>query len=303
MVQYGDAVRCQAVVPRSDIGKEERAAVYAFLLCPLRQPSAPRRRQSARLRTSTLPLGRLPQDVILHIAQLAYEPRYVAEFELERDKLWFAPGTLSRYADCPLSGLAITAVQFDRASVLDRVTLLRPIVNCLVYVELTASMVWYGTSFACKFGKTVLRLTLDDQTEDDLRHISLGIDHDEHIYLVPSLDDSWTWCEDPLTVGLLVDTIRGCVTCRVNGRDGPCVRLNGSDWKRTGVTVRISDFPSDEIPNLPFEVSVSSPPCPKSLMRAAAYPTSLIDLALDGVLVPFENEHQNFTSDEEVADY
>ncbi len=81
---------------------------------------------------------------------------------------------------------------------------------------------------------------------------------------------------------MLVDLNRGCVTFRINGIDGPCVRFPpGSDWGG-GVTIELSEFPTQrkgtpppDGESLPVVVSCATPPVPPSLLEAAANPLSV----------------------------
>ena len=50
------------------------------------------------------------------------------------------------------------------------------------------------------------------------------------------------WCDDPVTIGCLVDVVRGCVTFRLNGIDGPCVRFPAFPWQ-SGVRIGVDFFP------------------------------------------------------------
>ena len=71
--------------------------------------------------------------------------------------------------------------------------------------------------------------------------------------------------------GVLVDMVRGCVTLRLNGLDGPCVRFPGVEW-RSGVQVLVEEWPSPAVidRDLPrVAVSCATPPPPPSLLVAA----------------------------------
>ena len=69
--------------------------------------------------------------------------------------------------------------------------------------------------------------------------------------------------------------VRGCVTFRLNGIDGPCVRFPGDEWRRPpGVWLTIQDFPNihddDSYPDV--VVSCATRPVPPSLLVAAKQP-------------------------------
>ena len=97
-----------------------------------------------------------------------------------------------------------------------------------------------------------------------------------HLRIKSLSDDSWTWGEDPVVFGVLVDMVRGCVTFRLNGIDGPCVRFPNANW-RGGVYISVSRFPKDPRHDQTGELmqvvaSCATPPVPPSLLEAAANP-------------------------------
>ena len=55
--------------------------------------------------------------------------------------------------------------------------------------------------------------------------------HQVDMQRVGAFVDNWTWCDEPVIIGCLVDVVRGCVTFRLNGIDGPCVRFPGFPWQ------------------------------------------------------------------------
>ena len=72
--------------------------------------------------------------------------------------------------------------------------------------------------------------------------------------------------------GVLVDMVRGCVTFRLNGINGPCVRFPNVNW-RLGVHLSVSHFPIEpEHDPMQIVVSCATPPVPPSLLEAAANP-------------------------------
>ena len=285
-----DAVLCKTFGLRGDIGSAEREPVYAFLLCARHRAgtSAPGP-QKSRLRRS-IRLSSLPPEIIQHIARVLYVPQYVAEFDVFnehfiRDRIWFAPGALTNFVDHRLSDLAVTCLEFHKRDVLDSVRLLNPLERTRTYIELKISKAWYGTGVRC--GGVEVRCDCYDE-EDDREGENVSVQVGVQQFYVPAFDHSWTWNSDPVIFGLLVDTIRGCVTFRVNGIDGPCLdnsNLDGfSDTSRTFISVH--DFPSDDVQSM--QVEVSSPPCPPSL-RAAAL-KSPADHVLDGSLEHYYEE-------------
>ena len=98
-----------------------------------------------------------------------------------------------------------------------------------------------------------------------------------HLRIKSLGDDSWTWCEDPVVFGVLIDMVRGCVTLRLNGLDGPCVRFPGVEW-RSGVQVLVNEFPVAGVINryLPrTAISCATPPPPPSLLLVAEGPMTV----------------------------
>ena len=87
--------------------------------------------------------------------------------------------------------------------------------------------------------------------------------------------------------GVLVDMVRGCVTLRLNGRDGPCVRFPGVEW-RSGVQVLVEEWPSPAVidRDLPrVAVSCATPPPPPSLLVAAEDPMTVEEHIAAGSLL------------------
>lgn len=298
------SIRCKNLVRRCDVGAEERAPVYAFLLCAQRRPgrsSTESPRRSPRLRSS---IACLPQDVIQHIARLLHEPRYIAEFVLEPDKPYaFEFGTtLPRLTqlDCKISELAVTCLEFggSQGAALNRVELAHPILRSRAYVELNMSSVWYGTTVSCRFRSNKpggLHLRLQDPTGDgEEEYVQLVIDGQSHD--IPHLEGSWTWNEEPLVVGILVDLLRGCVTFRLNEAEGMCVRLSESQskWESTPMIIQCRDFPSYDGMTGTIQTAVSSPPCPPSLLHTAANPKSVSELINSGSLVHADQHPQSW---------
>lgn len=285
-----DAVLCKTFGLRGDIGSAEREPVYAFLLCARARhragTSAPGP-QKSRLRRS-IRLSSLPREIIQHIARVLYVPQYVAEFDVFndrfRDKIWFAPGALANFVDHRLSDLAVTCLEFHKRDVLDSVRLLNPLERTRTYIELKISKAWYGTGVRC--GAVELRCDCYDEEDDREGETRVSVQVGVQQYYVPAFDHSWTWISDPVIFGLLVDTIRGCVTFRVNGIDGPCLDNSNYTTTTSRTLISVHDFPSDDVQSM--QVEVSSPPCPPSL-RAAAL-KSPADHVLDGSLEAYEEE-------------
>ena len=83
---------------------------------------------------------------------------------------------------------------------------------------------------------------------------------------------------------------RGCVTFRLNGIDGPCVRFPGVEW-RSGVQVLVEEWPSPAVidRDLPrVAVSCATPPPPPSLLVAAEEPMTVEEHLATGSLESLE---------------
>jgi hypothetical protein len=274
-----DTAVCKTFVRRSDFGSEERAAAYTFLLCARRLArSIP---PSQRWQPSILTLQRLPHDVVQHIAQLAYQPRYVPEFELYADQSWTADLLQLQSMNCQLSNLAVTKVSFDGAEARDFLSLSRPIFKSRVHLAIDVSNVWYGTNVTLEYANQQMQVRLwkDNGTGKD--EVALVVDG--HAHTISAFDNSYEWCQQS-TFAFLVDMVSGCVTICFNEIHGPCVRLRG-DWKRTGVTVHVLRFPAAETLRHPaigassMQVAVSSLP-----WSATFIPKSLDEHVLEGSL-------------------
>ena len=135
-----------------------------------------------------------------------------------------------------------------------------------------------------------------------------------HLRIKSLGDDSWTWCDEPVVFGVLIDMVRGCVTFRLNGIDGPCVRFPNVDW-RLGVHFCLSHIPIEpEHDPMQIVVSCATPPVPPSLFEAAANPlTGAEHVAADsmeydadvydsGGEYDFESDDEGESNDEDESD-
>ena len=233
-----------------------------------------------RFQTKANPLRLLPREIIDRIARLAHRDAYLAGWDTPFDT---GPG-----------GILSTSIDITRLNDEEDVTLrmARPLRTGVKYVEVTTSTAWYGTllAFDGLRGSQGFGFQLDYEGFDDVLQRDRDVcvikmcdpDDRSRYFRIESLGiDTWTWCTDPVTFGVLVDMNRGCVTFRINGINGPCVRFPpGSEW-RGGVTIEISEFPTQrkgtpppDGESLPVVVSCATPPVPPSLLEAAANPLS-----------------------------
>ena len=231
-----------------------------------------------RFQSKANPLRLLPREMIERIARFAHRDTYLAAWDTGEQ-----------------GGILPTSIDITRTNDEEDVTLrlLRPLRTGVKYVEITTTAGWYGTCLAFDglgplhdFG---FQLDYDEFNDALNAHgeiclikmCDLNVAPPSNYFRIKSLgNDSWTWCTEPVTFGVLVDMDRGCVTFRLNGVDGPCVRFPpGSDW-RGGVTIKISEFPTQRKgtppqDDLPVVVSCATPPVPPSLLEAAANPLTV----------------------------
>ena len=222
-----------------------------------------------RFQTKANPMRLLPREIIDRIARLAHRDAYLAAWDTG------APG-----------GILPTSIDITRLNDEEDVTLrmARPLRTGVKYVEVTTSAAWFGTRLVfdgsdpyqefgfqldCDGGKTCLVKTSDYNSSNFFQIKSFG-------------NEAWSWCEDPVIFGLLVDMNRRCVTFRLNGFDGPCVRFpNGFMVGADGVRIKMSDFPTDRKGAPPEGYSVvvacATPPVPPSLLEAAANPLDVFE--------------------------
>ena len=218
-----------------------------------------------RFRTQANLLRLIPREIIDRIARFAHRDAFLAAWHTGDEY-----GRLSTVSD-------ITELNHEEAVTLYMERPLRMGVN---YIEVTTSAAWYGTRLTfggvgmADFG---LHLNFDEDFPTGPKDICLIREYGRILKIKSLGNDSWTWCS-PVTFGVLVDMNRGCVTFRLNGIDGPCVRFPGSYWKSSdGAWIKISEFPADEVHQETGEpllvvVACATPPVPPSLLEAAANP-------------------------------
>ena len=117
--------------------------------------------------------------------------------------------------------------------------------------------------------------------------------------------NSWTWNKDPVVFGVLVDMVRGCVTYRLNGLDGPCMKF--PDYVRKArISVDRLPVAGDRV--VPLVISCATPPIPSSLRAAAANPLTAKEHIAAGTLEDVSDEidldyHDNVDGVDNVNDY
>ena len=222
-----------------------------------------------RFQSKANPLRLLPREMIERIARFAHRDTYLAAWDTGEQ-----------------GGILPTSIDITRTNDEEDVTLrlLRPLRTGVKYVEVTTSAAWYGTLLA--FGGSDPSQDFGLQLDYDGRNICLIKMSDynsSNFFRIKSFgNEGWSWCEDPVIFGVLVDMNRGCVTFRLNAIDGPCVRFpNGFMLGADGVRIKMSEFPTDRKGTPPEEYSVvvacATPPVPPSLLQAAANPLDVFE--------------------------
>ena len=111
--------------------------------------------------------------------------------------------------------------------------------------------------------------------------------------------------EDPVVFGVLVDMVRGCVTYRLNGLDGPSMKF--PDYVRKArISVDRLPVAGDRV--VPLVLSCATPPIPSSLRAAAANPLTAKEHIAAGTLEDVSDEidldyHDNVDGVDNVNDY
>ena len=214
-----------------------------------------------RLRSPSNNLRHLPREIIQRIARFAHREHYFACFPLLGGAFAEAVDLTARVETEPVMSLRMA----------------HPLRSGVTYVEVTTTSAWYGTRLLMEGVGQKFGLELGDDVSEEgsvnraLIWESVGVVH----RVVSFGDECWTWCDEVVVFGALVDMVRGCVTFRLNGIDGPCVRFPGDEWRRPpGVWLTIQDFPNfrddDSYPDV--VVSCATRPVPPSLLVAAKQP-------------------------------
>ncbi|CAH0374404.1 unnamed protein product, partial [Pelagomonas calceolata] len=258
-----------------------KPAIYTFLGLA----SLPRfRGRSVDGPRAANPLRLLPREMVLHVARFAYRAGYHAH--------WVQFGSDEEIA---------VALDVTDTSHVTRL-------SCMVssktyYVEVRFSYAWWG------MGLDILALAGLAQQPEGQRKFRFMLEHndgvgghdnghiavlernvDDDMLEMPSLGvDSWSYCQDPVTMSVLVDMVRGCVTFGLNGLAGPCVRFPADDTWRSGVQLVARNFPL----LAPMDggrsqgrciVSCATPPTPPSMLAAASHPRTVAEHLAAGSL-------------------
>ena len=273
------ALLVMATVVRYEPKGVSKPAIYTFLgLATLprvrgRGVDGPR---TSMARRAANPLRLLPREIVLHIARFAYRAGYHAH--------WIEFSTVDE-----------VAVEVDVSDKF-HTKLAHMVSSKTYYVEVRFSYAWWGT------GLDILALAGLAQPEGQ-RKFRFMLEHNDgvgghdngHIAVLernvvgdmldmPSLGvDSWSYCQDPVTMSVLVDMVRGCVTFGLNGLAGPCVRFPSEGW-RNGVQVVARGFPQSPMNGGRCIVSCATPPTPPSMLAAGSHPMTVAEHLAAGSL-------------------
>lgn len=236
------------------------------------------------------PLRILPREMVLKIARLAHTPKFHASFVVDgedaaavdvrhfgNDDGYFSGGLVLRTRPIR-TGVHYVEVRVGHSDYGTRVFFdgVRPVGYFAPPVDWREG---FGVELASNESDSLKTLLfLNDETENLIGH---------HIAALTS--DSWVY-DAEVTFGVLVDMRRGCVTFRLNGVDGPCVRFPGDLW-RSGVRIAVDGFYHYEyVDHGRCIVSCATRPAPPSILEAASNPRTVGELLESGSLIrdPFE---------------
>ena len=256
-----------ATVVRYEPKGLSKPAIYTFLgLATLPhfrgRADGPRTRGARR---AANPLRLLPREMVLHIARFAYRAGYRAHWvEYDNDEE--------------------TAVAID---VTDNrpltAGLSRMVSSKTYYVEVRFTYAWWSTGLEIYGTGQRFQCTLNNHGGSaQTGHIACfgqgSLVLAPRSLFIPSLGvDSWSYCEEPVTMSVLVDMVRGCATFGLNGLAGPCVRFSGDAW-RDGVQIATPPgcFPMAAVVGRSLGgrcvISCATPPTPPSMRETASHP-------------------------------
>ena len=256
-----------------------KPAIYTFLgIATL--PRVRGRADGPRERANLLRgLRLLPREIVIQIARFAYCAGYRAHWVSYSNKDEVAVEVdVSDTYQTSLSGM----VSPRRKT---------------YYVEVSFTYAWWGTGLNLHgVGPGGFQFVLDNNGDgEDLAarrqtgHIA-GLEGNSNrlspgdLLEMPSLGvDSWSYCEAPVTMSVLVDMVRGCVTFGLNGLAGPCVRFPSEGW-RNGVQVVARGFPQSPMNGGRCIVSCATPPTPPSMLAAGSHPMTVAEHLAAGSL-------------------
>ena len=263
-----------ATVVRYEPRGLSKPAIYTFLGLASLPRFRGRGADGSRTSGAANPLRLLPREMVLHIARFAYRAGYHAH--------WVQFGNDDDVAvEVDVSGTYQTYL----SGMVSRKT---------YYVEVSFTYAWWGTGLGLRgVGPEGFEFVLDNNEDggEDIAarrrtgHIAGLEEIVGDILEMPSLGvDSWSYCEAPVTMSVLVDMVRGCATFGLNGLAGPCVRFPGEGW-RNGVHVQARGFPVPAVlEGARCILSCATPPTPPAILAAASHPMTVVEHLAAGSL-------------------
>ena len=210
------------------------------------------------------PLRQIPHVIVQRIARFAHPANYRAH--------WSGIGDPKRLA------VEVDVTDFHDPEYEHDFTLGLPTIRSgVIYVEVRLRCAWLGTRLIIHGLGQPFLFQLGSSHRGDIVRLVVEEPENQGLVIQSFGANSWSWCEDPVVFGVLVDMVRGCVTLRLNGLDGPCVRFPGVEW-RSGVQVLVNEFPVAGVINryLPrTAISCATPPPPPSLLVVAEDPMTV----------------------------
>ena len=294
-----------ATVVRSEPKGLSKPAIYTFLGVATLPRFRGRARDGPRTRgarRAANPLRLLPREIVQHIARFAYRAGYRA-YWVEFSNFFSDDGPVL-ISDDEEYAVALDVTDTDSASDTDEtdwIAHLSPTVSRKTYyVEVRLTHAWWGTGLGLLGLAHKFRFLLNHNgTGDNLAarrrtgHIAcFGPGPGGEMLSMPSLGvDSWSYCEAPVTMSVLVDLVRGCATFGLNGLAGPCVRFPpGGAWRDGGVQIVT---PPGCIPMASVlgrslggrcVISCATPPTPPSMRETASHPMTAAEHLASGSL-------------------
>ena len=275
-----------------------KSAIYTFLGVATLPRFRGRARDGPRTRgarRAANPLRLLPREIVQHIARFAYRAGYRA-YWVEFSNFFSDDGPVL-ISDDEEYAVALDVTNYTLQS---DTRLPRMVSSKTYYVEVRLTHAWWGTGLGLLGLAHKFRFLLNHNgTGDNLAarrqtgHIAcFGPGPGGEMLSMPSLGvDSWSYCEAPVTMSVLVDLVRGCATFGLNGLAGPCVRFPpGGAWREGGVQIVT---PPGCIPMASVlgrslggrcVISCATPPTPPSMLAAASHPMTVAEHLAAGSL-------------------
>lgn len=284
-----------------------KPAIYTFLglaTLPRFRGRADKPRTRGARRAAN-PLRLLPREIVIQIARFAYRAGYRAHWvQLSNCLSDDQPVQLSNDEEIAVA-LDVTGTEATyETNEIDWIADLSPMgPGKTYYVEVHLTRAWWGTGLDLLGLGRKFRFMLNHNGDGDTLAARRQTGHIACLWQGPadgmlsmqSLGvDSWSYCEAPVTLSILVDMVRGCATFGLNGLAGPCVRFPpGGAW-RDGVQIvtQPGSFPdaasvvgiASLLDGDRCIASCATPPTPPSMLAAASHPRTVAEHLAAGSL-------------------